>query len=248
MNRKIVGGGLIALAVGFNLPFALLAARLDYPDILRRPVAEVLTAFQAGGPALVWIWYGFAITAVLLIPLAIALAFSHPAWQSRPIISIGGAIIGALAGMAQAIGLFRWVFAVPPLAQAYVDPSATEASRAALEAGFALMNTWGGVAIGEHLGQILTILWIAHVASGQWADGRWFDRIGAGLAVLAMLGIGVGLGEGLGIALNAPQPVFAMFTITGFMAFTLWLVGLGLGMVLSGNSAGEAQFGQRVAR
>ena len=49
MDRKIVGGSLIALAVGFNLPFALLAARFDYPDILRRPVAEILTAFQAGG-------------------------------------------------------------------------------------------------------------------------------------------------------------------------------------------------------
>ena len=46
MNYKIISGGLIALAVGFNLPFALLAARLDYPDILRQPVPEVLTAFQ----------------------------------------------------------------------------------------------------------------------------------------------------------------------------------------------------------
>ncbi len=40
---------LIAVPVAFNTAFALLAARFDYPDILRRPTGEVLSEFQAGG-------------------------------------------------------------------------------------------------------------------------------------------------------------------------------------------------------
>lgn len=44
---------LVALAVAFNLPFACLGAAFDYPNILRKPAAEILAAFTAGGPMLV---------------------------------------------------------------------------------------------------------------------------------------------------------------------------------------------------
>ena len=41
MKRKAIGMAIVALAIGFNVPFARLAAKFEYPDILRRPVAEV---------------------------------------------------------------------------------------------------------------------------------------------------------------------------------------------------------------
>ncbi len=62
MQRNLTGMACIAIAVGFNLPFALLAAQFDYPDVLRHPAGDVLTAFAAGGTALVWTWYAFALT------------------------------------------------------------------------------------------------------------------------------------------------------------------------------------------
>jgi hypothetical protein len=53
--ETVAGLFLLALPVAFNLAFGLLAARFDYPDILRRPDAEVLSGFSAGatGVALV---------------------------------------------------------------------------------------------------------------------------------------------------------------------------------------------------
>ena len=231
MKRKAIGIAIVALAIGFNVPFALLAAKFNYPDILRRPVAEVLTAFAAGGPELVWIWYSFAISAIAMIPVAIAVGFGNDGWQARPGVAIGGAIVGTLAGMAQAIGLLRWVFAVPPLALAYTDPSATDVQRAAIEMGFSLMNLWGGVAIGEHLGQILTILWIGFVAMGQLADARLIDKIAAGFAGLGMVGIAIGLGDGLAVALNAPNDMFSLFTVGGYLAFSVWLIVTGIGFL-----------------
>lgn len=236
MQRKAIGMAIVTLAIGFNVPFALLAAKFDYPDILRRPVAEILTAFAAGGPELVWIWYSFAISAIAMIPVAIAVGFGNASWQLRPGVAIGGAIVGSLAGMAQAIGLLRWVFAVPALATAYSDAATTEAQRAAIEMGFTLMNLWGGVAIGEHLGQILTILWIGFVAAGQIADARLIDKIAAGFAGLAMVGIAIGLGDGLAVALNAPNDVFSLFTIGGYLAFSVWLIVTGIGF-LTGRPA-----------
>lgn len=234
---KKLGFALIALAVGFNVPFALLGARFDYPDILRHPAAEVLQAFAAAGPGLVLIWYAFALSAILMVPVAIALAFSGSDWQARPALSIGAAITGALAGLVQAIGLLRWVFAVPVLAQSYVDPATTEAQRAALELGFDVLNLWGGVAIGEHLGQILTCLWLALVAAQRWHSTNRLDRVGNGLAVLAIAGISVGLGEGLSVALGSPADLFSLFTILGYLAFSAWMVTLGLSLLRTPQQA-----------
>ena len=46
----MAGIALIAMPVAFNVSFALLGARFDYPDILRRPTEEILERFRAGGP------------------------------------------------------------------------------------------------------------------------------------------------------------------------------------------------------
>jgi hypothetical protein len=54
------------LSLAFNSAFALLAARFDYPDILREPTADVLAKFRAGGTSLVLLWWAFALTAVLM--------------------------------------------------------------------------------------------------------------------------------------------------------------------------------------
>ncbi len=59
---------LIVLPIAFNAAFTLLAMKFDYPDILRRPTAEVLERFRAGGSALILLWWGFAMTAVLFAP------------------------------------------------------------------------------------------------------------------------------------------------------------------------------------
>ena len=52
-TATLAGLVLVAMPLAFNVAFALLAARFDYPDILRRPTEEVLERFRAGGGALV---------------------------------------------------------------------------------------------------------------------------------------------------------------------------------------------------
>jgi hypothetical protein len=45
--ETVAGLFLLAMPIAFNVAFGLLAARFDYPDILRRPDAEVLSRFSA---------------------------------------------------------------------------------------------------------------------------------------------------------------------------------------------------------
>ncbi|MCX7286364.1 MAG: DUF4386 family protein [Rhodobacterales bacterium] len=231
MQRTLLGTAALLLAIAFNVPFALLAAWFDYPDILRQPAGEVLDAFAAGGPGLVLTWYAFSLSAVGLILFAPALALTTADWSRRPGLAVGAALIGALAGLAQAIGLFRWVFAVPALAAAHADLATDAATRVALETAFTLANGWGGVAVGEHLGQMLTLVWVALAALQARAGGQRLARLAMVPAALAVVGIGLGLGEGLSLALGHEAPLLALATIGGYLAFSVWLVVTGVGLI-----------------
>jgi hypothetical protein len=68
---RAAGALLVGLPIAFNLFFYLLGRFLDYPGILCSPVGTILSRFQAGGPRLKLLWYGFMLTAVLLAPLAV---------------------------------------------------------------------------------------------------------------------------------------------------------------------------------
>jgi hypothetical protein len=45
------------------------------------------------------------------------------------------------------------------------------------------------------------------------------------------VGIGLGLGEGLSLALGHEAPLLAMATVAGYLAFSLWLLITGAGLV-----------------
>src|SRR5262245_44443851 len=58
--RKLAGSFFVIGAILINLPYTLLIMNFDYPDILRKSTAEILTEFQAGGNSLIYIWLAFA--------------------------------------------------------------------------------------------------------------------------------------------------------------------------------------------
>jgi Domain of unknown function (DUF4386) len=74
VSTATFAGLLLIVIPAFNVAFGMLAARFDYPDILRRPTDEVLSRFEAGGTGLVPLWGSFAMTAVLFAPLMVLLS------------------------------------------------------------------------------------------------------------------------------------------------------------------------------
>ena len=97
--------------------------------------------------------------------------------------------------------------------------------------GFHLLNQWGGVAIGEHLGQLLTVVWVALAATQAWTARLPLSRLAAVPAALAVACITLGLGEGLALALGREAPVLGLLAVAGFLALSLWLVILGAGLI-----------------
>jgi hypothetical protein len=146
----------------------------------------------------------------------------------RPALAIGGAVLGSLAALAQAIGLWRWVFVVPGLAHMHAAAGASPEAQRAAERTFDLINQYGGVAIGEHLGQLLTVLFVLAAATLQWGEAK---RVSGGLGFIAALTIALGTGEGVAIAIGQSGALFATATIVGFMGLTLWLIASGVGLI-----------------
>ncbi|WP_309665674.1 DUF4386 family protein [Tabrizicola sp.] len=210
-----LGIAMIALAVGFNLPFARLAAVFDYPDILRRPAEEVLAAFVAGGPSLILTWHAFALAALLFLPVGMAHALGLGRVAAQPVLAIIAAVAAALAGLTQAMGLLRWVMVVPGLA-------ATNDV-----AGFSLIHAYAGVALGEHLGQLLTALYVGLVAVMQWREGR---RVLVAIGGLATGAITIGAFEGVALAIGRDGAVFGLIAVAGYLLLTVWMIGSGVTM------------------
>jgi hypothetical protein len=249
MKRFTAAGlGLIVLGVGMNIPFAVLGATFDYPDILRRPTAEVLARFQAGGPALIFTWYAFAAAALGLVPVALlvhdALAPSDGR-RGSPGLRLA-TLAGLGAGLVQAMGLIRWVFVVPGLARTYADPCANESARAAAEVAFESLHQFAGVALGEHLGQIGTALWAALVTRelqrGRMVPGwtAWVGFGGAGLVAL-------GLTEGFATVIAFDPGWFGLATPVGYIALSVWMVAVGVSFVRSRAEAGARATRETVA-
>lgn len=228
MTRQapLLGAAAIALAIGFNLPYLNLAAIYDYPGILRRPAAEALGLFAEVGAPLILTWHAFAWAALLLVPLAIALALTPQNRATDDRLAIAAALTGALSGVAQAIGLWRWVFVIPGLADRHATGDA--ATRAAAEGAFEILNGYGGVAIGEHLGQLLLVFFVLSLSLLQLRQGRVVTAI---LGLATSMATAVGTTEGVAIALGRDGEIFSLFTIAGFLGLTVWLIVIGVGHI-----------------
>src|SRR4051794_28059312 len=112
--QRAAGLMLIILPVAYSTLFAVLGRTFDYPAILRRPTAEVLSRFRDGGSRLVLTWWGLAMSALLLVPAVVLLADSVGDADAS-VVSLA-TTFGVLAALVQLVGLIRWPFAVPHLA------------------------------------------------------------------------------------------------------------------------------------
>jgi hypothetical protein len=187
-TSTVAGLLLIVVAIAFNAAFAVLAARFDYPDILREPTAEVLAKFRAGGTSLVLLWWAFALTAVLMVPLVVLL--SSAINDADPTLIVLATTVGVLAAVVQFLGLIRWPFLVPYLARTAADPETSPAQHEAIDVVFQSFNRYLGVAVGEHLGYLLTGAWttLTGVALTQTtAAPSWIGVLGIAIGPVLML-------------------------------------------------------------
>lgn len=216
-TEKTIGVLLILGAVGVFIPYTILGFIFDYPDILREDAGVILTKFHEGGASLIFIWFLFAIFG---LPLLVAYVLIGQKLEQQVYYIRWATILGIISIIVQMIGLLRWTFVVPVLANDFVYATG-ETTRQAIKTVFKAVHQFGGVLLGEHLGQLFTIIWTIMIASAfeklrlfpRWII--WLGYISAGIYLLAQAEL-----------FKTVIPKFPVWDLAGLIGSTLWLIWL----------------------
>ena len=213
-TEKAIGYLMILGAIGVFVPYTMLTITFNYPDILRQESGTVLTKFHEGSSPLIYTWFAFAL---LGLPLLAAYSLIGQKLEQRmPQLKLV-TTIGIVSVLVQIIGLLRWVFVVPVLAAEYVNTS-SPSKQEAIEISFKVIHQFGGVLLGEHLGQLFTIIWTVFISFAllrvkiisKWL--AWWGFIAAFIYFLAQAEL-----------LATVIPGFPAIDWAGFVGSTLWL-------------------------
>jgi hypothetical protein len=222
MNRKLIAALLVAAAVLTNVAFTALGSIFNYPDVLKEPTDDILTAFRDSQGAIVAGFTVMAVSAALFAPIAIGVGRLSTSRVMRAAV-----VAGVAAAAVQVIGLSRWPLLVPGFAAdaASSDPTVAAAGRDSFETAHQVL----GNLIGETFGYLLTGAWTLLVlaAIGRTIAGRWFTVLGAGSAVLIL--------TGLLSPLNLPGVDLANFA--GYVLWSLWLIAFAVVLVRTPTTA-----------
>lgn len=216
-NERTIGLLLILGAIGVFIPYTILTIIFDYPDILRQDTGIILTKFHEGGSSLILTWFCFAILGLPFIPAYVMIGqrlenkIGFVRWVTT---------IGVISIIVQMVGLLRWTFVVPVLANNFTT-SISEATKEANKAAFQTMHQFGGVLLGEHLGQLFTITWTVMMCIAfnrlrlfpKWLI--YFGYISSAIYILAQAEL-----------FKTVIATFPVWDMAGFIGSTLWLIWL----------------------
>lgn len=224
--RRATGVLFAVGAIAFGASASVLSVTFDWPDILRENADVVLPAFAAGGDALVWTWFATAWTyAILAVPV---LLLPRVLGRTDDAVLRVATTIGAASVLLSLIGFLRWVFVVPALAQSWTEGDSI--TKAAIEAAWLAQHQFGGALLGEHLGQLLAIVWSVTLSVTILRTRVlpvWLGVAGIVTSVLYLLNQGDVLHTAV-----ASFPVVDFAGLVGSTAWGLWVAALGITLLV----------------
>lgn len=217
IKEKTIGILIISGAIGVLIPYTILTIMFEYPLILRQDTGNILAKFYNGGGSLIAAWFVFAIAGIPLLPAYIGLG--QKLESKAPWIRIA-TTIGVIGLIVQMVGLLRWVFVVPILANTYVFAD-DEGTKAAAIVAFKTIHQFAGVLLGEHLGQLFTIAWTV-IMSASLARLKFLPTWMAWLGYTSSFIYLLAQAELFATVI----PGFPVWGMAGLIGSTLWLVWL----------------------
>lgn len=223
---KISGILLITGAMGVFIPYLILTIIFGYPGILREDPGIILRQFHAGGTILIITWLAFALLGLPLLP-AYSMIGQH--LETKIPFTRWVTTIGIISGMVQVVGLLRWVFVVPVLANEYMH-SQNPAVQESIKIVFNVVHQFGGVLLGEHIGQLFTVIWTVLISYAlvkqsvisAWLG--WFGYISSAIYFIAQAELLATIIEGF--------PVWGPAGLLGSTLWLFWLIMVGISLIL----------------
>jgi Domain of unknown function (DUF4386) len=198
----------------------VLGTQFGWPAVLDEPGTTALDAFVAEQAWVRLGFYLFLLSSLVLIPAAVGV---HDLLERGSTAAVSVAAFGVLGAFAQMLGWVRWPLAVPGLADAWTDPTATATEREATAAAYDVLNGYAGGALGEHLGWLLQGIWAVGVAVLLLRSRRlprWFAVLGLALAGAWAIAVPAATAVGL--------ETLEFWGLNVYTAWYLWILALGV--------------------
>ncbi|WP_298162255.1 DUF4386 family protein [Brevundimonas sp.] len=195
--------------------FFILSSAIDWPASLDDPAAIALPRLLENKPAVLMGYASYLAAALLLVPATAAL--NGRLGLSGPMAGLNLSL-ATFAALAKAIGISRWLFVMPALADAY---NQSGAATGGIDLLFSAINAYAG-GIGEVIGVgLVSGLWSLSIAVSLWRVGGILPTALAGTLGLTGLGLFLTIPAGFGMDLG---PVLTLTNIA--WQFALFAIGL----------------------
>ncbi len=213
---KLTALFLVLEIILFMTAFRILSNAVNWPAGLDEPAGVVLPLIVQQRGAVIGGYYSYMLSAILLIPLSLLL-HRLLAKENSPLLAIA-TTFGVLTGVMKSLGILRWLFLMPFLADTYVNPGTSAATRQTVALLYDAFNLYAGK-VGEHLGtQLFTAFWVgltAIVLVRSRLVWRWIGWLGMVIAI----GWLVSLVKDFGV--NVGPVVFISMTLLNFWYLAL---------------------------
>jgi hypothetical protein len=136
-----------------------------------------------------------------------------------------------IGGITQIIGLLRWVFVIPIMSDYYANHSGI--SEGTISLLFLVVHQYGGVILGEHLGQLFTIIWTTIVCF-HFIKSKTMHPFISWFGILASVIYLFGQTELFAIVITS-FPVIGWAAPVGSTLWLFWMIILGFALIRNNN-------------
>ncbi len=217
-NRSGQIAGLI-LILQFALmwtAFFILSAAINWPVSLDDPASIALPRMLEQAQPIMTGYGCYLMVGLLLLPATAAL--NARLGLSRAVAGFTIAL-ATFSAMAKSIGITRWLFVMPDLAQAY---TADGADQAAISHIFEALNAYAG-GIGEILGVgLISGVWTICIAVSVFRAPGAFAKFVGGFAMVTGLGLIATIPAGFGVDLGPVLTLSGIAWQFSLFALAIW--------------------------
>ena len=188
-----------------------------WPATLDDPASIALPRLLDNLGAVLPGYSAYLLAAILIVPASAALVGRLSLSRTTAILLIGFAVLSSIA---KAIGITRWLFAMPVLAEAFVAPGADQAQ---ISLVFEMLNAWAG-GIGEILGVgLFGGLWTIVVGIAVLATRERFSGVAGWFAILGGASLFLTIPAGYGVDMSpATLTITNIFWQFSLLAVAIW--------------------------
>lgn len=223
--KRTTGGLLILEGLLIIAPLVILGAAIGWPASLDEPASVNLPLMVSERPMVLLGYTIYLLYSVLFWPVShlTAKVVSRGSLGEAQILAQLASGFGVGSAVLRVLGIIRWLVPMQLLANLWVAPTTTEATRTTLSLLYETLNAYAGT-VGELLGVgLFAACWAGLISAAIFRTGslpRWLGGFGVVTTVMLALPLAEIAGIDTGVLITASG-----------VAFSLWLVALGAALL-----------------